>query len=368
MLDKALMDRLLDVLMRLPGIEERSTRTAMLSGIGVALNRTDNQFVDLTNIVSQLDKLGRLGNGERPVVILAHNAARMVTGTDLGREIDSLKKEVEEAYGGDPLMPDLPTKPEVLIFGGPGEWVTTTFLAQAALVANRVARIRVPRIVSGVQEDPVGALGTAWLIGPRLLLTNHHVVKARERGEPPPTAKDFAAQAKGAAVWFDYHVEGRGGVEAEVEELVNSSAELDYALLALAGSADVDQRKPVALPQQAHHLKHGTRLNIVQCPRGGPLVLAIRNNFFVGRGDQPFQIRYLTDTDEGSSGAPVCDDDWQVVALHQGAQKVDPQSYAGEPGFQGIVKFHNQGIDIQAILADLPQAATDRIKRAQGWI
>jgi V8-like Glu-specific endopeptidase len=367
MLDKALMDRLLDALMGVPGVEERSTRTAMLNGIGVALNRTDNQFVDLTNIITQLDNLGRLANGERPVVILAHNAARMVSGTELGRRLDILKQDIEKAYGGDPLMADLPTTPEALIFGGSGEWVTATFLAQATLVGSRVARIRVPRVVDGVQEHPVGSLGTAWLIGPRLVLTNHHVVKARTRGEPAPTVADFAAQAASAVVWFDYHVEGRESLEVQVTELVKANTGLDYALLRLAENSDVDKRKPLALPQQPSELKRGTRLNVVQCPRGGPLVFAIRNNFFVGKGRQPFQIRYLTDTDQGSSGSPVLDDDWQVVALHHGAQKVDPQLYQGEPGVEGIVKYHNQGIAIQAILGDLPQTDADAIRHAQGW-
>ena len=240
MLDKALIDRLIDALMGAPSVEERATRTAMLNGIGVALHRTDNQFVDLTNIIAQLDNLGRLANGERPVVILAHNAARMVRGTDLGRKLESLKQEIEKDYGGDPLMADLPTQPEVLIFGGSGEWVTSTFLAQAALVVGRVARIRVPRIVDGVEEHPVGGLGTAWLIGPRLVLTNHHVIKARERGEPAPIVEDFAAQAASAVVWFDYYVEGRGSLEVKVIELVKANAGLDYALLKLAESSEVD--------------------------------------------------------------------------------------------------------------------------------
>ena len=55
--DKALTDRLLDALMKMPGVEERSTRTAILNGIGVSLNRTDNQFVDLTNIIRRTSSL-----------------------------------------------------------------------------------------------------------------------------------------------------------------------------------------------------------------------------------------------------------------------------------------------------------------------
>ena len=79
------------------------------------------------------------------------------------------------------------------------------------------------------------------------------------------------------------------------------------------------------------------------------------------------EIRYLTDTVQGSSGSPVLDDNWQIVALHHGYKRVDPKPYAAEPGISGIVKFHNQGIDIQAIMADLPAAAADEIKQVQGW-
>jgi endonuclease G len=366
MLDAGLTDRLLDALMLVPGIEEKPNRTAMLRGIGVSLNRSDNAYVDLTNIISQLDQLGRLANGERPVVILAHNAARAVKGTELEQTLKALEQEIGQAYGGDPLMPELPTSPEALIFGGSGEWVTSTFLSQAALVGSGVARLRIPRIIDGVQKHPVGGLGTGWLVGPRLLLTNHHVIKARQ-DEPAPKAEDFAAQAVNAVAWFDYYTEGRESVEVKVVELVKSNSGLDYALLRLAEHPDVDKRKPLALPQEPPELKRGMRLNVVQCPRGGPMVFAIRNNFYVSKGDKPFQIRYLTDTDKGSSGSPVLDDDWQVVALHHGAQKVDPALYQGEPGVEGVVKFHNQGIDIQAILADLPHSDAEDIKHAQGW-
>ena len=368
MLDRALSDRLLDALMRIPGIEDRSTRTALLKGIGVSLNRADNQYVDLTNILDQLDRLGRLANGERPVVIVANNARRMVPGTDLGRVLEELAKDVEEAYGSEPLLDDVPTEPEALVFGGPGEWVTSTFLEQARLVGTRVARMRVPRIANGVEQHAVGQLGTGWLIGPRLLLTNHHVVNAREPGEPAASAADFARQAKGAVGWFDYYVEGRESVEVRTVDIVSSNAELDYALLRLEDTAVLRDRPPLAVPRIPRALERGMRLNIVQCPDGGPLRYAIRNNFFVGRAPQNFKLRYLTDTKQGSSGSPVMDDDWQVVALHHGAQKVAPHLYKGEPGVESIVKFHNQGIDIFRIIEDLPPAAAAEIAAAQGWI
>jgi hypothetical protein len=367
MIDKRLTNQLLDALMQVPGIEERATRTALLTGIDVPLNRADNQFVDLTNVISQLDGLGRLANGERPVVILAQNAGRMARGTELGQRLEAIEREIEKAYGEEPLMADVPATPEALVFGGPGEWVTSAFIEQAILVGTRVARIRVPRIAQGREENAVGALGTGWLIGPRLLLTNHHVVNARERGEPAAAAADFMAQGKHTVAWFDYYVEGRDSVEIAVIDVVSSSPDLDYALLSLAENDVIDKRAPIALPQKRPNLERGTRLNIVQCPSGGPVRFAIRNNFFVGHGRQPFQIRYLTDTVQGSSGSPVMDDNWQVVAMHHGAQRVDPELYRGEPGLERVVKFHNQGIDIQTIIADFPAETAAEVKRTHGW-
>src|SRR5581483_11586973 len=157
MLNHKLKDRLIDALMNLPGIENRETRNALLSGIGVSLSRDSSHMVDLMNMTEDLDKVGRLDNGERPVVIIAHNAARMVRGTQLGRTLQDLEHDIELAYGGEELAPDVPTAPEALVFGGPGEWVTNAFFEQAVVTGTSVARLRVPKIVQGKPVTAVGA-------------------------------------------------------------------------------------------------------------------------------------------------------------------------------------------------------------------
>lgn len=365
--DQPLKDRLIDALANLPGIEDRETRNALLSRIRVALNRANNHMVDLMTMTDQLDRVGRLDDGERPLVIIAHNAARLVRGTQLGRTLEGLEREIELAYGDEAPSPDIPAVPEALVFGGPGEWVTNDFFQQAVQTGMSVARLRVPKIAQGNQVASVGGLGTGWLISPRLLVTNHHVVNAREQGRPAATNADFKAQAEKTVAWFDYLVEGGDKIEIAVTELVCSKAALDYAILRLADHAALRSRAPIAVQEAAPQLERGIRLNIIQYPNGGPMRLAIRNNFFVGRGEQRFQIRYLTDTIQGSSGSPVLDDNWQVVALHHGSQKVEPEMYEKEAGAKGIAKFHNQGIDIFAIMADLPSPIAQEIRAAQGW-
>lgn len=374
MLDNKVKDQLHDTLMRLPATDVRDGRTALLQGIPgnvrAALNRSDNQYVDLMNILDQLEKLGRLDNGERPVVIVTHNGWRMSRGTELGELLAETEKEIEAAYGGDEPLADLPATPEVLIFGGTGEWVTDAFIEQARLISRRVARLLVPRYSGGILVHPVGGVGTGWLIAPGLLLTNHHVIEAREN-EPPAPDADFKRQGENTVLWFDYHREGQ--IEAQdltavsVAEVVVSNPQLDYTLLRLADGASLADRQQVAVMRERPELARGTRLNIIQCPGGGPLRYAIRNNFYVGLGQRPYQMRYLTDTLRGSSGAPVLDDTWQVVAMHHGYKKVDPAPYQQEAGKHEVVKYHNEGIVINDILHDMPTGIQQEISIAQGW-
>ena len=375
-LDNKVKDRLLDALIAVPGTDVIAGRTALLQGIPdnirSGLNRSiDNQFVDLVNILDQLEKLGRLDNGERPVVIVTHNGWRMSRGAELGKLLAEIEKEIEAAYGGDEPLADLPATPEVLIFGGTGEWVTGAFIEQARLIGRQVARLLVPRYSGGNLVHPVGAVGTGWLIAPRLLLTNHHVIEARN-GKQSASDADFKRQGEKTVLWFDYHREGQ--IEAQeltevsVMDVVASNRELDYALLRLPDDASLADRQQVALARERPELPRGTRLNIVQHPGGGPLRYAIRNNFFVGLGQHPYQMRYLTDTLEGSSGAPVLDDSWQVVAMHHGYKKVDPELYKEEAWKGELVKYHNEGIVINDILHDMPTAMQQEISNAQGWV
>ncbi len=58
---------------------------------------------------------------------------------------------------------------------------------------------------------------------------------------------------------------------------------------------------------------------------------------------------------KGSSGSPVFNDDWEVVALHHaGGMLLEPETKRRY--------FRNEGILISAILDDLPEAIKERLK------
>jgi hypothetical protein len=96
--------------------------------------------------------------------------------------------------------------------------------------------------------------------------------------------------------------------------------------------------------------RRGIAVNIVQHPGGRPKRIAFRNNLVTAA--DATAVRYFTDTDQGSSRSPVCDDRWRVVALHRGS------SYASKVDYQGKdTAYVNCGIQIQAILAGLRATA-----------
>jgi endonuclease G len=85
----------------------------------------------------------------------------------------------------------------------------------------------------------------------------------------------------------------------------------------------------------------GQRVNIIQHPQGRFKEIAFRDNQVKAVEDN--FIQYITDTDYGSSGSPVFDDYFNVVALHN--QRVrDPNA----PDRW----YRNQGFRVEAILAD----------------
>lgn len=213
--------------------------------------------------------------------------------------------------------------------------------------------------------------GTGFLVGPDVIMTNYHVLKDVIDGPIPPS-KVF--------IYFDYKLkeDGKsleGGSEhqlandhwrldhSEYDDLDRQSTEqcvdvderhLDYTLLRLkrkAGEELIDgiQRGWIEIPEIEYSFKPGAALLILHHPKGGVLTFDIDTRSVMEENTTKTRVRYTTNTERGSSGAPCFNVNWELVALHQG----------GDPDFTHSAHY-NQGIPIVAILRRLKRQGNEK--------
>lgn len=230
------------------------------------------------------------------------------------------------------------TGPEAII-GNTYDFVGVSFLSRGRTAADAVARI----VFRNGRPQ-----GSGFLVAPGILLTNQHVI------ESVRSAGDLLAE-------FDYETgdDGKDKTTTVFEFdprffISDPKARLDYALVAL-GAKLSGPRAPERfgfLPLSQARDKHmlGEVANIVQHPNGRRKEVVLRENRLVSRLDSV--LHYIADTEPGSSGSPVFNNDWQVIALH----------HWGGPGplavrqlmARGDVEV-NEGVRASQIVADMDE-------------
>jgi endonuclease G, mitochondrial len=315
----------------------------------------------LITLTARMNETKNLVSGEVPLAKWLNNAILLAGGSP--EELvfrDALQKMATDSLPEAGASPDVDATPrsdggslEIKI--EEDDTLGVGFLLRGAISARSVAKLRVHRHFDGSPSfvaggEPDWGLGTGWLIGRQLLITNHHVVNARTTREPAASEADFALQAAASETDFDYLEDGGDLTTVPVLECVASDRELDYALLRLdpAGADRAALRlrmNPLTRPQ-ASALRE--RVNVLQHPNGDPMRLGFRNNFVVTGSAE--RLSYLTDTSGGSSGSPICDDLWHVAGLHRGWTTI-----AGEPVkvWGREIRQENYGTPIGLIVAQL---------------
>jgi len=238
-------------------------------------------------------------------------------------------------------------------------------------IEGRVCRVE-------IQGEPYG---TGILLAPDAVMTNYHVVESvveKKHGHQPgdvvlrfdykrledgttlSQGQEYRLVATGTDWLIDHSPYSPVDLEPEPKPGLPGPDQLDYALLRVDGAPGEESvgAKPepgapprgwIEVPEAAYDFQPDTPLFVVQHPKGAPLKLALDTNAVIGLNGNNTRVAYRTNTEPGSSGSPVFDGNWNLVALH----------HSGDP--DSIMPSYNEGVPFSAIMALLKQRGLEDV-------
>lgn len=233
------------------------------------------------------------------------------------------------------------------------------YLHKGLEVAKTVCRIiRWPD-----QEEKKIPSGTGFLIGPGLLMTNNHVIP------------NFI---KAQTLYAEFGYENTDGQQVNTNTQVFkldpksffiTEKKLDFAVIAVSPIAigqlqiTIDSYGWNKLKPAKDKIFDAQHLSIIQHPKGERKMIAFRENRLISQNDSI--LYYTTDTDRGSSGSLVANDDWDIVALHRaGVPEKDEENnilltkngFWQSPSDNEYIRWiANEGVLIDYILDNISQ-------------
>lgn len=221
------------------------------------------------------------------------------------------------------------------------------FLERGVQIQRSVARVVLtqPHTVDGHTFPAGTGWATGFMVSPSLFLTNNHVIPD----------EDFAKKIR---IQFNFQL-GEAGIEQPTESFLpaqnntfRTNKALDYTLIRLrpnqvagdSGTSILAGNRWGFIPLNEDPIfREEQHFNIIQHPAGRRKEISLQDNDI----DSLFlnAVRYKSDTEPGSSGSPVFDNLWQLVALHHaGGEKDETGKW-----------LNNEGIRIDRIAEDLRQ-------------
>ncbi len=243
-------------------------------------------------------------------------------------------------------------------FIGGSDLMPVHYLEKGMDAARAVGRIHKRDSQSGNLLD----YATGFLISPRLLLTNHHVFGSPD--EARLSEVEFNYQQNKDGTWM-----GSEFFALQPDTFFFTDEQLDFAVVAVAKTARQSSKPLTAfgwltLNPQIGKVSPGEYLSIIQHPSGGDKQLALRENQLLKIDTHT--LWYRTDTAPGSSGSPVFNDVWQVVALHHSGVPekdangnyltLDGKPYEGPIDDSKVKWIANEGIRVSRIVTSLQAA------------
>ena len=189
---------------------------------------------------------------------------------------------------------------------GESDLFPISYLESGLRAGESVCRISVRDAYGRIQ-----GYGTGFMVSDSLIMTNNHVIRSERVALNSLVEFNFQEDK-------DFMPCPSYNYKLDPARLFITNEELDFTLVAVKEN-EINGKKAsdfgyLELIKETNKILEGEYVSIIQHPKGGPKAVTIRENEV--RAINGDYMHYLTDTEPGSSGSPVFNDQWMVVALH----------------------------------------------------
>ncbi|MCA9981119.1 MAG: trypsin-like peptidase domain-containing protein [Anaerolineales bacterium] len=349
-LSKADYDRLVNILSGYPDFSNPFTRYTFISNIFTSVPRGQDIVANLTisgnariaaqSVIQRLTHFGQNEPGQEALSLLINSLINDVGDSDdtaflrdlfqkyhLQGQPIAIRPLPETAWRGERNAGKI--KEKML-----GEnTLRDIFELELALEASRA----VVRISNGDR-------GTGFLAGEGLIMTNHHVIPDRATAANSRFA--FYCQDNADMTARDRIVCG-----AKPDGLFYTDPTLDVTVVEIANPPqDIQPLRLLSV-----RARPDSRVAIIHHPLGETKKITLQNNFVMYADAQ--RVQYTTATQKGSSGSPVFDSQYEVIALHHSGDTVEVDTDSATSDQWRYVR--NEGSGMRAILHQIEQDAPD---------
>lgn len=328
------LTQLNDVLSDLVPNKEGITKYVKASGLKPQFIDTSGNAMDVwSNVLSEANKNSKIDELVKSVLntypdnpFLRSALATKEIDYSLSPDIDKISK-----------WQDVSEETLEVLTMGRSTLLPVNFLARGVQKSKAVGKVEI-KMGSNRVNVGTGFLFKVKEIDDLFFITNYHVIGDR---------KDINR----TRIIFDYELDINGNSLASKSFYIDENGpwysspvnECDAAIFKLLD--EHNELEPYSYIQLKEvNIAKNDFVNIIQHPGGEMKQISLYHNIVTNADERV--VQYLTDTLKGSSGSPVFNSDWEVIALHHsGGGKKE-----GEPRLPLGIKSRNEGIYINRII------------------